>query len=245
MQAASPCAKSLLKDPLHSDNVNPLIIWNINGNSTTKAASNGVLGVFHLSGYNSWRDPNIGDIASLATIQVQPADIPVFRKPKYAQCKFLIRLFFGRQCFIVDNPESSIAITLAPMRTEAVSVFPVLTVGDFELIILGLRDKINGGGAVLSVDILNPSTISFDVRGNGKFECAIRQVTSSSKRFNAIFLLNDVPLQPSSDQRTVDDASPRSMQWYILNHGFALFSFDLPPCQWISANVKLLLENVT
>jgi hypothetical protein len=57
--------------------------------------------------------------------------------------------------------------------------------------------------------------------------------------------MNGAPFTPSSDQRTIDDASPSSMQWQILNQGFALFSLDLPPFSTVSANIKLLLENAS
>jgi hypothetical protein len=238
----------LLIDPLeYHSTQQPLVVWNTNGNDTS--ITSGIFGVFNLMGSGNW-DPTILDYAvdeknvnpiDNVTVSIHPGDIPIFATEDYRTTKFVALRFFHRSAMILHSPMDVIHMTLQNLESESVSMIPIhnISIGSncerIELVVLGIRNKINGAGAIQqqrivrhtnNVDGSNVITIIMtDVKGCGEFVLAFRSdqnhyvnyndqyrtVTAAEMRPNVSVCINDRVLGPdhlhwNNKQRDAIDA---------------------------------------
>lgn len=183
--SALPVLTSLFKDPLQNietSGPSPFVIWNTNGHLNV---TNAVLGAFHLGGSGHWDASTMNyarnddtsipipqSTGSTARWEIRPSDVPIFGTKAYKRTKFLGVCFFSHAVHIL-LPGSNVEVSLDPLQSEAVAIYPFVHVTNFELVVLGLLGQINGAGSIQKLE-QHQNSITIDVNGCGQFILAVR-----------------------------------------------------------------------
>lgn len=177
-ETALPTAQCLLTDPLAHDS-DPFVIFNTNGSD--EHVTSGVIGVFHLAASGDWDYDKLDygpvdtslDPPPTRTARIRPADIPHFTQRFENGANFLALPFFSpEKAAVLPSIDSEFALDLRPLESDAIALLPIHQVeSSFEMVLLGIKGKINGAGSVLGVDA-GSDCVDFKVRGCGHFQFA-------------------------------------------------------------------------
>lgn len=251
-EAAVPIRRCLLQDPLNGNE--PLIICNTNG-SPSKITS-GVLGVFCVSQRGEW-DPLQLDYVSpkrginnsvieTKHIEICPADILDFSEnDEYKRTRFLAVGFFSESVAILESPRATMKLalstTLHPL--EAVTLFPLITVGRFEFAALGLDGKINGAGSVVDVTVKlrdsekdSRNCVRLEIIGCGTFVLAVLPPVNKAPEF----VIGDNEEWICQHVQHHADNSARQQQ--LRDLGCSLIEFSVPSSSCESRSIEIEFE---
>ena len=196
-QCGVPTISSLFMDPLECNSLQqPLIIWNTNGDDTMTTSA--IFGLFSLNGSGHW-DPTLLDYSNnneandvelreSTTVSIRPIDIPIFATEDYRTKMFVALRFFDKSAAILNSPIDTVNVTLSYLQSESVSLCPIHTIMigndsaiQMDFVVLGIRGKINGVGAMPRIDTStngngssNNVIVMKHIQGCGEFVMAFR-----------------------------------------------------------------------
>jgi len=254
LRTALPTLSSLLQNPLSSDDAgqestSAFTIWNVNGESSDSVTS-GIVGVFYLHGsghrdttklsYVPAKSSHFGNVQAL----VRPSDVQDFAGERYRRAQFLACSFFFDQAEVLESPHASMTINLSPLQSDAISFYPILKAKTLDFVALGIAGRINGAGAIRSVELVNGEAVAVKVCGCGDFAMAVRRSVATVVGTGSPRPHLTVDGVPTTTYKHYNGewAASGSPHWQVRRLGFDVLSIDLPPgndCHKVSVDFRV------